>query len=479
MGRGQSLRFLLILLQCSLVLLFSNVGFAHGRRVVLAIGSNHGLDGEVPLSYATRDAERFARVMMELGGAGAEDVTVLSDPTPQALMRVLTQVSGRLSDDGMIVLYYSGHGSESALHMQGGRLGLDELNQKVQAMPAHLRLVVIDACRDAVAQKGVGRVEPFAISLSLGSEHRGLVTMYSAGPGEVALESKRLHAGLFSHYLVSGLRGAADRDSDGRISMHEAYEFAYGRTLKQSAGAAGRVQHPSIRMDIQGSSPLVLTSVAPTKSLLALPAGKDVHYVIFEKGSEAAFAEAWSQPADATLVTLPAGQFLVQQRASDGYRLAEVTLPFGGSRRLSTNDFGDPSEEELTLRGGKHVVRKNRVMAAFGLMLDRAGNVGEGGTLRYSRRPSDWSWSLGISLSRQDFPVAETQVQTLSASLLAGVEHTVTWTRVETHFGIGIAGSVLGQELSSRQYLDRDIAFGGGPFCESRLFDANHGVVRL
>lgn len=444
------------------------VAAADSRRVIVAIGSNHGLDAERPLTFAERDAERFATVMTELGGANGDDVSLVRAPTPRRVMQALAAAGARLDENSMLVVYYSGHGSDAALHMQGERLDLARLRAAVDSMPARLRLLVVDACRDSAAEKGFSPVEPFAISLTLAAQHRGVVTMQSAGPGEVALESMRLRSGLFSHYLISGLRGAADRDADGRISVNEAYDFAYSRTLQQSASAIGRTQHPTIHMDIEGAGPLVLTSVAPTRSLLVLPAGRDVHYVVFEKGSQAAFAEAWSESEHPTRVALPAGHFIVQRRSSDGAGVGEVTLPFGGTRRIAAHDFRPVDDEELTLRGGDQVLRAQRVSAAFGLTLQQ-GNLGEGFALGYQRGSNRWQLALALGASRYQYDRDDNHVQRDALSLLAGVQYTEMLGQANLRVGAGAAAVVHRQELLTTFARDRDQALGLGPYARVGL----------
>jgi uncharacterized caspase-like protein len=51
--------------------------------------------------------------------------------------------------------------------------------------------------------------------------HSALILIRSASDGEAAQESKELGGGSFTHYLLTGLRGAADFDH--RISLDEAY----------------------------------------------------------------------------------------------------------------------------------------------------------------------------------------------------------------------------------------------------------------
>ena len=44
---------------------------------------------------------------------------------------------------------------------------------------------------------------------------------------EAAQESDRICASYFTHYLVSGFRGAADLSGDGKVTLNEAYQFAF------------------------------------------------------------------------------------------------------------------------------------------------------------------------------------------------------------------------------------------------------------
>ena len=52
---------------------------------------------------------------------------------------------------------------------------------------------------------------------------------------EDAQESDELRGSFFTHYLVSGLLGAADEDGDGAVTLAEAYDHAYAATLRATS----------------------------------------------------------------------------------------------------------------------------------------------------------------------------------------------------------------------------------------------------
>ena len=55
------------------------------------------------------------------------------------------------------------------------------------------------------------------------SKGRAIIT--ASRPSEVSIELPELGHGIFTYYLVNGLKGAADLNRDGIISLQELYEY--------------------------------------------------------------------------------------------------------------------------------------------------------------------------------------------------------------------------------------------------------------
>ena len=62
--------------------------------------------------------------------------------------------------------------------------------------------------------------------------------------------------GLFTHYLVQGLRGAADLDRDGIVSLQELYQYLEEQ-VSQKSRAIGGNQHPVMKGELEGLMPLI------------------------------------------------------------------------------------------------------------------------------------------------------------------------------------------------------------------------------
>ena len=75
------------------------------------------------------------------------------------------------------------------------------------------------------------------------AEVRGHAYLTSSSADEAAQESDRIGGSFFTHFLVTGLRGAADADSDKRVTLDEAYRFAFDETLARTEAIGGGPQH--------------------------------------------------------------------------------------------------------------------------------------------------------------------------------------------------------------------------------------------
>src|SRR5216684_1201361 len=110
---------------------------------------------------------------------------------------------------------------------------------------------------------------PFDIRLSERVAGEGAVFLTSSSASEDSQESDDIKGSFFTHALVSGLLGAADENGDGRVTLDEAYRYAYEATLRASSRAWAGVQHPTFEYEVRGMGDVVLAALeanAPTRA---------------------------------------------------------------------------------------------------------------------------------------------------------------------------------------------------------------------
>ena len=255
------------------VLAFLPVADAFGaggktRRFALVVGANQGNASDVALRYAERDARRLADVLTRMGRVQPEDLILLEATDAQSVERVLGDLNRRIGQfhatrpdaETMLVVFYSGHAGPVGLHIGGTRLRFDRLKQMLDDSPARIRVLIVDACRsgEVTRVKGAAAAEPFAIQVEdrLGGEGMAIIT--SSAAGEDAQESDRLQGSFFTHSFLTGLQGAADTSGDRRVTLNEAYRYAYDETLRATSRAPN-LQHPTYSFRLRGRDDLVLT----------------------------------------------------------------------------------------------------------------------------------------------------------------------------------------------------------------------------
>ncbi len=289
---------------------------AGARRVAVVVGANGAAPGRMELRYAHSDARRMAAALRDVGQFASGDVALLLDPSPEALLQALEDAEAALKawdGDSLLVFFYSGHADEAAVYPGGARLPMALLRERIERLPAKVRVGIVDACRGGAwtRTKGLREVEPFDLQLPLQLTAEGSVLIASSSGTEDAHESDALGGSFFTHHFITGLRGAADTSSDGEVSLSEAYSYAREQTVRDSSLLAGAAQHPSFDMQLRGRNDLPLSRLRRSHSTLTVRQRRGpLTLVDLESGSVVLQTDEGSRTLQ---LVLPAGRYLVRR----------------------------------------------------------------------------------------------------------------------------------------------------------------------
>jgi len=307
-----------------------------GRRFALVAGEPDGGPGTRRLHHAERDARRIHAILTRVGGVRPEDAPLLLSQGVRSFRAALAELGARAAaaraagERTLLLVYFSGHAKDGALRFGGGGLPLDDLRQALQGSPADVRIGLFDSCRSgAIARtKGVRPAPEFQVTAPGGAGPHGLVLIASSAADEDSQESDVLGASYFTHHLASGLLGDADTSGDGRVTLAEAYAYAYGRTVGATAGSAGGTQHPVFLYDLGGAGDVVLTELSPAAGGLLFPAALEGSYVVLDAGGRAV-AEVAKPSGVERRLSLPPGRYTVKKRLPGEEGLLVASLPVG------------------------------------------------------------------------------------------------------------------------------------------------------
>ena len=353
------------------------------QRFALLIGANSGDAGDQELLYAETDAAKIAEILRELGGFAAEDVQVLTNATATDVRRSLAAIGKRVEmsrGDSVLFVFYSGHGDAESLHLKGTRLTTRELRELVDSSSATVRVLVVDACRSGgfTRRKG-GRPGPaFAIDFEDRLRSKGVAILSSSTDGEDSQESDRLRASFFTHYFASALRGAADDDNDGRISLAEAFGYASQRTIAATTQTAAGPQHPTYRYDLTGREDVVLTiTAAQQHGVGSLRFGAAGTYLVQRRDGNGPTVAEVTVSQDARVVAVSAGDYFITRRAPDHLLQGTFSVASGASTTVEAAAMQRIAYAQVIRKGGTEL---GTSMGAFVTAGARGGigNLGPG-----------------------------------------------------------------------------------------------------
>jgi hypothetical protein len=354
------------------------------ERFALVVGANHGGSERPALRYAVTDAERFARVLTELGGVRPESAILLRQPKLGELEAALDELRTRVgaARDGAgrteLLVYYSGHADDKGLLLGEDRYSYRSLRDRLDQVPADVRIAVLDACASgAITRIKGGRPQPpFLVDES--ADMRGHAILTSSAATEAAQESDRIRGSYFTHYLVSGLRGAADLSGEGKVTLNEAYQFAFGETLGRTVETKGGAQHPSYDINLSGTGDVVMTDLRQTSATLVI--GETVDGRCFVRNARDELVVELYKPLGRTVeLGLEPGVYEVHVERQAAALVAKPQLADGGRVVLDASQFVATTREATQRRGGPAgpplaVAGRHRLDLRFGMFEPSAGS---------------------------------------------------------------------------------------------------------
>lgn len=412
---------------------------AETRRFALVAGANFGGADRPTLRWADEDAGQVARVLSEYGGVRKSDEVLLLEPKRADLERALADLSRRVGaaqaqgQRTELLVYYSGHSDEQGLLLGGNRYEYGALRTQISAVPADVRVVILDSCSSGSITRTKGGTARPAFLADESVDVTGSAYLTSSAPDEAAQESDRLNGSFFTHFLVSGLRGAADTSSDGRVTLNEAYQFAYDETLSRTKITRAGAQHPAFDIRMAGTGDLVMTELSASSAILMVDEGIEGRlFVSDDKGK--VVAELYKPAGRPVSLGLGAGTYTLLIEAPDrSRREGTFTLVEGQSVNFNAISMHAVSAEKTTVRGGEAYVD---VPFSMGIVPELAWPPGD--------RPTKQHVALSLGLN--------------SAAALDGVQAALVGNLVRDD----VRGAQVGVAFNSAGSVSRGLQFAQG-----------------
>jgi hypothetical protein len=229
------------------------------------------------LKYAANDAREFYRYLTEVNRVPKENVWLFLDEeaTLEKLRTTLgTSLRRSAGKDDTVIIFLAGHGATEQdasspdgdglekyilphnadpKDLYGSAIPMSEIARIFQRISSDRLVFIGDTCYSGgsggrtilVAGK---RSNVSGAFLERVAQGKGRVILTASDANEVSVEKDELKHGVFTYYLLEGLRGKADFDKDGVITVDEVYRYVSIKVPQ----ATGQDQHPVKKGEVTG-----------------------------------------------------------------------------------------------------------------------------------------------------------------------------------------------------------------------------------
>lgn len=258
----------------------------------LIVGISNFKDPSINLCYAAKDATDFKNYLIKEAGFAPDHVKLLTDSqaSRENIVGYLGEKwLGRVAGpDDLVVLYLSSHGSApekevnanfivtyegtkenlvfSGIPMQWLTIGIKDV------LHADRTLLLLDVCHGGAIAGAKALRREFDFSPSNINVGPGQLILVSSMDDQVSWESKRYHNGVFTHYLLEGLRKNGSREKMGNV-----FTFLKEKVEEEVLRDRAVLQTPMMFKKIVGGTEIVLsapgTNPKPASIQPNLPSG--------------------------------------------------------------------------------------------------------------------------------------------------------------------------------------------------------------
>ncbi len=272
---------------------------------VLAIGVSRYATADLDLRFADVDARAVAEAIRHAAENGIYQAThtlVLTNDevTRESILDAVERFFGEAGPEDVAALFLAGHGvrdlasgsyyflphAASAENLVTAGLRMTDFDEMLRVLRRNVRAVVVmmDTCHaGALGIPPARMVSAYEMAGQI-SAGESFFLLAATKPGEESKEKSDLGHGSFTYAVLEGVRGAADADRDGILSVSELFGYVARRVPILTLNA----QHPYHKVE---GTDLVFLAVNPGAAVqVASPA---------QAASEASPAMPVAQPPNA------------------------------------------------------------------------------------------------------------------------------------------------------------------------------------
>lgn len=231
-----------------LMLTLEEFAWCYNNTYAVIVGindyKNESMAKDLPYSLNNSRAIFNFLTSKEGGSVPTQNICYLTDTraTRNNIIRQAKALFSKAKKDDRVIFYFAGHGGEGFFCPQDydgyaeTMVFYSDMKAIFRAAKCDTKLLFIDACYSG----GIKTVEnPMGKQGKLdrtSTDNLNIAVMSASKGEEVSWQSGELGMGVFTHYLIKGLSGAANRDGNSYITIQELFYYVYKQVTAKTSG---------------------------------------------------------------------------------------------------------------------------------------------------------------------------------------------------------------------------------------------------
>ncbi len=249
-----------------------------GETYAVIIGIGTFQDNRIPaLRYPTNDARGFYDVLTnpQYGGVPEDHVTLLLNE--EAKTRNIKSAIGKwlkskARKEDTVIIFYTGHGAPEGQEtywvtydadiddLFSTALDNNTITDMLARVDAQRMITFLDSCYSAATVNRTNRTRDIQVEIPWDKfTGEGNVIISASNGKQLSLEMQAYEHGVFTYYLLEGLKGQADgmtgEGRDGVIEVEEIWNYVRNR-VSETARAQNNTQTPVLQGSLTAGIPL-------------------------------------------------------------------------------------------------------------------------------------------------------------------------------------------------------------------------------
>jgi hypothetical protein len=350
-----------------------------GKQWAVLVGVAKHEEPQWDLKYTQDDVRALRDILTKRAQVSGDNILELSDnvklkPTRNNLFEEMPRFLKQIGKDDRVLIHFSCHGylqdgitylipsnvkTTSVQSLKETALPATELRRWLDDCPARVKFLILDCCH-AGGVKGLKKtMSAEALGRAIVPDDKqtnGTIVLGGCTQAQESWEWDERKQGAFTYWLCRGLEGAADTNGDGKIDIHEIFEYVNAHVPRTAMQIAKQKQTPALIRgpDVEGVPVLLQLLPEPPETAcrhLAADLDLEIREHKLKKVGIVEFLVPQGKTEGLAAANLPGYcaaqvQTALSKLAGDAYAVVSLDAVKAASRKIhvEAGDLGDPKK---------------------------------------------------------------------------------------------------------------------------------------